>query len=192
MLVSILVSKTNCLIVFQINAEILNRYYHDVSQCTYKPFSRDPKDANWVVFDEERTLLLDEENPIAYEFIVVYCKSTNGDLLYRDVHKQIIPKTNLNGKPFPKKGPDEMNVALIILESTSRLNWIRQCPEVHEYITNSLGGIVFNGMNKLADNTSPNLYAMATGKDVATDWKKLLFSAVDNLGWIWKDAEKEG
>ena len=177
---------------FQINAEIKQQYYNDVSRCTYKPFSRDLKDANWVLFGDERTLLLDEENPITSDFIVVYCKNANGDLVYRDVHKQIVPKSNLNGKHFPKKGPDEMNVALIILESTSRLNWIRQCPDLHEYITGSLGGIVFNGMNKLADNTSPNLYAMVTGKDVTADWKKLLFSAVDNLGWIWKDAEKEG
>ena len=178
--------------ILQIDGDIRTKHYPDVSQCSYKPFYRDPKDANWVTFGEEKMLQFDQSSKINDDFVAVYCKTKTGSLIYRDAHKQIVPKESLNEVPFPKRGRDEMNVAMIILESTSRLNWIRQCPELHEYITNTLGGIVFDGMNKLADNTSPNLYAMSTGKEISGDWKRLLFSTVDDLGWIWKEAETKG
>ena len=115
------------------------------------------------------------------------CTSPNGTVFYRDIHKQIVPKAN-----WKEKLSDEYSTISVILESISRLNWMRQAPKAHEFITKTLGGIVFYGHNKVADNTAVNLYPMVTGRHLADDWKNLIFSSVDNFPWIWKEAERKG
>ncbi len=39
-----------------------------------------------------------------------------------------------------ESGVDDLNVLVVMLESISRLTWFRHAPEIHEYITNKLGG----------------------------------------------------
>ena len=69
---------------------------------------------------------------------------------------------------------------------------MRQAPNAHKYITESVGGIMFNGHNKVADNSAVDLYPIATGRHLAGDWKNLLMSPVDDLPWLWKEAEENG
>ena len=177
---------------FQVDSKVLKKYYSAVTQCTYKSFGRDKNDKNWVLFGETKQINLNGGTKIEGGFIVVECIVANTTVVHRDFHQQIETRLNWEGKPFPQKNSDDYSGILIILESTSRLNWLRQCPKAHEFITKSLGGIVFNGHNKVADNTAVNMYPMVTGRHLTDDWKNLLFSAVDDFPWVWKEAERKG
>ena len=170
----------------------MEKYYPTVKECFYQSFSRDEHDNNWVKFGERKKFDIWTGSKVHQDFVTVECVSANNSILYRDIHEQIAPRLNWEGKPFPKKGTDDYSGILIVLESMSKSTWLRQAPKAHKYITESLGGIVFNGHNKVADNTAVNLYPMVTGRHLAEDWKNLLLSSVDNFPWIWKEAERTG
>ena len=42
----------------------------------------------------------------------------------------------------------------VILESTGKLAWLRQAPELHKYITEELGGVLLEKHTKTGLNTS--------------------------------------
>lgn len=58
----------------------------------------------------------------------------------------------------------ELGVAVIGLDSMSRLNFMRQLSQSYRFITESLAGVVLLGFNKVGENTYPNLIPMLTGR----------------------------
>ena len=123
---------------------------------------------------------------------MVACISQNGTVVYRNLHQQIIVKSQADGNPFARRNQDELNMIGMTFESISRLVFLRHCPEIHKYITETLGGVMLNGYNKIGDNTGPNLYPLMTGKHLYDDWKNLLLTPLDDMNWIFKDYEKKG
>ena len=168
--------------------------FNNIARCTYKPFIWERKHKNDVKWKEVKTLNLDKPNTITDEFFLVQCKSSDGNVVYRNKYKQIIKKKMENGKDFPERKPseDKMNVLTIGVDSISRNAFLRNARELDKYIREVLGGIMMKGFNKVGDNTAVNIYSMVTGREMYSDWKSLMFSSWDNLGWIWqKYAEKE-
>ena len=81
---------------------------------------------------------------------------------------------------------------VVILESISRLTWLRHCPEIHEFITGQLGGVLLNGHHKVGDNTSPNVYAALRGKDVFSDLKTIALSGLNGVKFIFNEYAEKG
>lgn len=83
---------------------------------------------------------------ISDEFILVHCKAMPGGFsVYQSGHAIVQPK--------PKKRLNEwknnVNVFMIILDSTSRLNFIRQLPKSYKLLTEEFGAVFMKGMNKV-------------------------------------------
>ncbi len=57
----------------------------------------------------------------------------------RMIYSQIIPKSEHNGIKIKEAGLDDFNVIVILMESISRLTWLRHCPDIHKYLTQELG-----------------------------------------------------
>lgn len=60
----------------------------------------------------------------------------------------------------------ELGVAVVGLDSVSRLNFMRQLPKSFKVITDTLDGVVLKGFNKVGENTFPNLIPILTGEEV--------------------------
>lgn len=58
----------------------------------------------------------------------------------------------------------ELGVAVIGLDSMSRLNFMRQLSQSYRFLTKNLEGVVLLGFNKVGENTYPNLIPMLTGR----------------------------
>ncbi|XP_065336670.1 uncharacterized protein LOC135937447 [Cloeon dipterum] len=68
----------------------------------------------------------------------------------------------------PKRGKaasndSNVNVLIFVLDSTSRLNFIRQLPKSSKFINERAKGIVLEGLTKVGDNTYPNMLALLSG-----------------------------
>lgn len=73
----------------------------------------------------------------------------------------------------------ELGVAVIGLDSMSRLNFMRQLPLSYRFITENLGGVVLLGFNKVGENTFPNVIPMLTGRPCA--WGSVDHYQVTNM-----------
>ena len=182
--------------VLRINHEVKSQHYRNLARCHYQSFAWNKDVKNDVVWGEKRSINLLEDNKITDEFIWVECLSNNGEIIYGNVHTQIEKKfKNYMGvkiKHRTKEKSDQLNVISLGIDSISRLNFLRHCPKVHDYITKDLGGFALEGFNKVADNTLANVYPMVMGKELMTDWKPLMFRNFDDLEWIWKEFAKVG
>ncbi len=113
-------------------------------------------------------------------------------MLYRNYHSQIIPIKEYNGHEIEDSGTDDLNVMVIMLESISRLTWLRHSPEIHEFITQELGGAILNGHHVVGGNSFPNNYAVMRGLEVYSDLRKLLMGGVEGIEIILMDFAKKG
>ncbi len=69
---------------------------------------------------------------------------------FRTVHMQIKPRQQTHdGHTFPDRGQDDLNVMVIQLESVSRLSFLRHAPDLHQYLTHDLGGVLIDGYSKV-------------------------------------------
>ena len=182
--------------VLRINHEVKTHYYKNLVKCHYQPFAWNKDVKNDVIWGQKLSINLHEDNKITDEFIWVECLSNNGEIIYGNVHTQIEKKTKnyigVNIKDRTKERSDQLNVISLGIDSVSRLNFLRHCPKVHDYITKDLGGLALEGFNKVADNTLANVYPMVMGKELMADWKSLMFRDFDDLDWIWKEFAKAG
>lgn len=58
----------------------------------------------------------------------------------------------------------ELGVAVIGIDSISRLNFMRQMVKSYHFITEELNGDVMYGFTKVGENTFPNVIPMLTGR----------------------------
>lgn len=83
---------------------------------------------------------------ISDEFILVQCNTVPGDFrVYQSGHAiiQPKPKKRLNGRNI------KVNVFMLIWDSTSRLNFIRQFPKSYKILSEDFGAIFMKGLNKV-------------------------------------------
>ncbi|KAG1667334.1 SCAN domain-containing protein 3 [Nymphon striatum] len=86
------------------------------------------------------------------------------------------------------------NILIIGIDSTSRLNKIRQLPKTSKYLKEQLGAIEYNGYMKVGDNTYPNIVPLFTGNHEEEDPR--CFSnrtdSFDNCPFIWNNFRQKG
>ncbi len=69
----------------------------------------------------------------------------SGGICQSSLAVAIVSLININNWPYLGifviyvTGTDDMNVMVMMLESVSRLAWLRHCPEIHDFITKQLG-----------------------------------------------------
>ncbi|KAL1438448.1 hypothetical protein MTO96_048061 [Rhipicephalus appendiculatus] len=85
------------------------------------------------------------------------------------------------------------NVLIFGLDSVSRLSMMRFLPKTYDYLVSQLNAVVFRGMNKVGDNTFPNLLALLTGRrveDVVKPGQK--DKLYDDVHIVWQDFKEAG
>ena len=58
----------------------------------------------------------------------------------------------------------KMNVLVICLDSMSHLNYQRKLPKTYSYLKDTLGAVMLNAFNVVADGTLHNIVPLLTGK----------------------------
>jgi hypothetical protein len=104
---------------------------------------------------------------LEFEFSVVHCKEFPSERgIYETGYARIVAvPSKLSAKSIKAAQEGRLNVAVLVFESMSRLNFMRQLPRSHAYITNSLGGVVMQGLTKVITNTLPDLKSMSLQGD---------------------------
>ncbi|XP_050032860.1 uncharacterized protein [Dermacentor andersoni] len=170
-------------------------------RCSYTPAERAGDDrikyGGSVPFTRDGT-------PLAHDVVYVSCRNYFEIPIYSNVHAVLrIPKTeNLRdthgGKqaspPLPSDTQDRPSVLVFGLDSISRLSMMRLLPKTYTFLTDVLGSVVFRGMNKVGDNTFPNLVALLTGMEAYTQLKHPgpKGETFDDVQFIWDDFKRDG
>lgn len=134
--------------------------------------------------------VLQEGEKVNYETIKVSCKNFAGVPIYSSLHVHVIPAKV--DRPSSTVSSGILNVLIFGLDSMSRLSFIRLLPNTYRYLSEVMGMFIFRGMNKVADNTFPNLIAMLTGRkaygpDLPDD-----SVGYDHWPLIWKNYSDSG
>ncbi|XP_033725342.1 uncharacterized protein LOC117315303 [Pecten maximus] len=92
------------------------------------------------------------------------------------------------GETLSRKRP--LDVVMIGLESTSRMNFIRHMNFTRNFLRKKMAAVELEGYNKLAQNTFPNIVPMLLGITVKemSGWRWFY----DHYPFIWKDFKKAG
>ncbi|CAG2222998.1 unnamed protein product [Mytilus edulis] len=85
-----------------------------------------------------------------------------------------------------------LNVLLIMIESTSRINSVRYLHKTRKYLLETLNATDLLGYNKVADNSSPNMAALLTGDFIENSSCFKDSEGVDKCPFIWKEFSKLG
>ncbi len=166
--------------------------YTNVTRCYYKPFDIEIKSFDQVTFQSAIEIDLKKGNKIDHPWVLVECTSKNSTrILYRNFHSQIVPHKDFYGIPIQDSNPDDFNVMIVLLESVSRLSWLRHAEDIHQFIIDRLGGILLNAHHVVGPNSFPNLYAIFRGRSVMSDMKNILFGEIRDH-FIFSDFAKKG
>ncbi|XP_021358590.1 uncharacterized protein LOC110453777 isoform X2 [Mizuhopecten yessoensis] len=123
---------------------------------------------------------------------IVRCRNPSGKVVYENLHQKIDRKSKEKTRVIKEETDEDLSVFMFGIDSVSRLGAIRKLPKTVKYLTETLGGHVLKGYNKVGDNTFPNLVPLLCGKSVEqskVDYQKA-FS--DSYPFIWYEFEKQG
>ncbi|CAH1724499.1 unnamed protein product [Aphis gossypii] len=118
------------------------------------------------------------------DFIYVSCTNLFGITVYSNFHAYA------RRRPEVRKFKDDMElgVAVIGIDSISRLNFMRQMVNSYNFINKEMNGDVMHGFTKVGENTFPNVIPMLTGRSFITEHN----NKFDDWPYVWKDFSKEG
>ena len=92
-------------------------------------------------------------------FLYVECFDQNGDKKYADNHFWFVPRI----KTIENKEKKRPSVLVLVIESMSRLNYLRHMQWTKEAFED-LGNVFYlRGLTKMADNSHPNMVPFLTG-----------------------------
>lgn len=143
------------------------------------------------------------EVPSLWEYLVVECKfELNGNISKRrriDAHSFI--RHDKQRGYFPEGMPP--NVLVLGIDSTSRLNFRRVFPEIHDFLVGQLLAVEMKGYHKIGENTFPNVGALLTNlkpiyngsrldRDVQLGCEQKPDMTYDGCPFIWKDFKAQG
>ncbi|XP_077507666.1 uncharacterized protein LOC144118687 [Amblyomma americanum] len=97
------------------------------------------------------------------EYISLWCNETSSGGRTFFLHYFLIPKRKKSagsGTVYDRR----LNVLIVGLDGTSRLNTIRQLPRTRRFLTRTLNAFEFRGYTKVGINSFPNLMPFMTGK----------------------------
>lgn len=177
-------------------------------RCSYTPAERDGDDrvkyGDPVPFTRDGT-------PLAHDVVYVSCRNYFEIPIYSNVHavlripNAMHPRSSLTSPPPqdvyggkstspPSDRHDRPSVLVFGLDSISRLSMMRLLPKTYAFLTDVLGSVVFRGMNKVGDNTFPNLVALLTGMEAYTQLKHpgTKGETFDDVQFIWDDFKRGG
>ncbi|XP_075725426.1 uncharacterized protein LOC119183341 [Rhipicephalus microplus] len=159
-------------------------------RCTYTPAERDGDDR--VNYGDPVPFTRDGI-PLQHDVVYVSCRNYFEIPVYSNVHAVLrIPKSMMTS-PTPE-AQNRPNVLVFGLDSISRLSMMRLLPKTYTFLTEVLGSVVFRGMNKVGDNTFPNLVALLTGMEAYTQLKHpgMNGDTFDDVRFIWDDFKHGG
>ncbi len=184
----------NGVLRMNMDPEVQKQYTGNLSKCYYKPFDVSLESEYNLTFHSAIQINMDKENKIKFPWILVECISKENKTIYRNFHSQIVTREDYNGIPIQDLGKNEFNVMVVIIDSVSRLGWLRHCPEIHKFIKDELGGIMMNGHHVVGQNTVHNMHGILNGKPIG-DLKssllardKFIFSNFANNGFATYEA----
>ncbi|KAI6199219.1 hypothetical protein M3Y96_00603200 [Aphelenchoides besseyi] len=91
----------------------------------------------------------------------VQCKDPNGKIVFEDAFTNVPYKERLH--PPQLDGTLNFSVALLILDSNSRNQFVRHAPQTLKFMKEQ-GFQILHGYNKVADNSAVNLLPLLAGK----------------------------
>lgn len=166
-------------------------------ECRYQEILRPEGDDEKVAYGEP--VAVDRDGVLLQsEFVLVRCTNFLGITVYTDIHAHVIPRPLPSAESHGRRKP---SVFLFVIDSMSRLNFIRQLPRTYFYLTRELGAVVLRGMTKVGDNTYPNMVAVLAGRPVysypelASHFVPLAHSSSDTFDdWplVWKNFSRAG
>lgn len=128
------------------------------------------------------------------DFIRVDVVTPSGDTK-TDVHMHVFPKKEVLRRQS-KPGTIPLNVALIMFDSTSAVNFQRKMPRSLDYLVKNMNSILFRGETIVGDGTTAQLAALLTGKaeKQQSEARKRIYSSnpVDSWRWIFRDFKNVG
>lgn len=165
-------------------------------RCTYTPAERDGDDR--IKYGESVPFTRDE-TPLQQDVVYVSCRNYFEIPVYSNVHavlripKSIHRRSSMMTSP-PPEPHDRPSILVFGLDSISRLSMMRLLPKTYTFLTDVLGSVVFRGMNKVGDNTFPNLVALLTGMEAYTQLKHpgTNGGTFDGVRFIWDDFKRDG
>ncbi|KAL5287658.1 hypothetical protein ACFFRR_008513 [Megaselia abdita] len=136
-----------------------------------------------------------EKIPLIYDHIRAECFH-NGYKIYDNVHSTVPDKPVVKKRLKSWKGKGKpISVLFLGIDTMSRMNFIRTMPKTAKYIYGETNGwYQFNGYNKVAENTFPNLMALLAGlsEETVNRDHNPVEKPLDDAPFIWKDFKKAG
>ncbi|XP_013422187.1 uncharacterized protein LOC106182088 [Lingula anatina] len=157
--------------------QTVNQTIHSgkVKDCGYKTFDKWPDYDDFVLYQKDITYFQTRVKVVMSDFIQVYCRDSDNRTIYENIHAHIkVPDQRIRDKINRlladsdnfRNGRFPLSIAILGIDSMSRSNFVRHLPKTLKYLQKKMGAFVFKGMNKIGDNTFPNMVAMLTGKRV--------------------------
>jgi hypothetical protein len=189
---------------------IKGNYTHSNETCCYKVVSRDKESDHNIRYSKKcypLSLTDSTDIPPEHEFISLKCSqgpiSSSASTTHKDMFAFVHLKPEVEARVEEcerqrrsHRGEDHrLNVLIIGLDAQSHMNFIRQMPLTHEFLTQKLGGVGLKGYTKVGDNTFPNVIPLLSGLSVSqlqkTCWPSKS-SYFDSCPFIWKHFANSG
>lgn len=145
----------------------------------------------WPVYSNIHAVVVRRGSPVRDEVTTANRRERRPRRSSRSRGTRRVSAGPLLSRGKPKQAPP--NVLIFGLDSVSRLSMMRFLPKTYDYLISQLNAVVFRGMNKVGDNTFPNLLALLTGRrveDVVKPGQK--DKLYDDVHIVWKDFRKAG
>lgn len=165
-------------------------------ECYYHVIRRNPDNDDDIVIDPpsrldpiEGLVLNETEN-----YVYTRCQ-LNRRQIYETVHFWFRPEDSRKRNHIVRDhSHSSPSVMILVIESLSRLNYYRYLNQTRKVLEQQLGDLYYlNGMNKMADNSFPNMVPVLTGRQL---YKGQLpnedYGPYDDWPLIWKDFAKQG
>lgn len=160
-------------------------------ECYYQFIRRPPHDDSSIILDPalrldpNSGLLLDQDE----NYLLVTCHQKESQI-YQNVHFWFGAKKLVGGK----SGRQKPSIMILVLESLSRINYHRYLTQTKQVLSQKLGNIYYlDGMNKMADNSFPNMAPLLTGRLMYRgELKNEDYGPYDDWPLIWKDFASKG
>uniref|UniRef100_T1KBP2 Uncharacterized protein n=1 Tax=Tetranychus urticae TaxID=32264 RepID=T1KBP2_TETUR len=184
------------------------RGYEKAFKCMYQPFDREGIDDNRIQYLEKRPIIgykLDLEK-IGAEFVNIQC-NRSGSLVYSNIHSwpSRVPShadaTSSNNKDhsminnYPTPDVNKQSVMFLVIESMSFLNFNRFMVKTKEALSKLSNNFILRGLNKMADNTFPNMMPLLSGyRPYYEEWPfnfDVNRGPYDDVSFIWDDFKRQ-
>ncbi|XP_050415129.2 uncharacterized protein LOC126829360 [Patella vulgata] len=187
----------------RLNVDVINtKYKGQFSYCEYHGINRgNNKDDNKYQYTQNVTIFK-RDIVVTEQFIRVKCYDKSHSVIYSNYHAFILPqpirlqqlKTRFSKHQEEKKPLETLNVAMVGVDSLSRLNHIRSMPKTRDYLLRHMDAIELQGYTKVADCTMVNIVPMTTGRfaeELPWDENKSR-EPFDKYNFIWKNFSSSG